>query len=39
MLKKNKQDIKKDEIEPLDGEIYEVEKICEEFIQEDVSFL
>ncbi|EMR09296.1 hypothetical protein PNEG_02256 [Pneumocystis murina B123] len=40
MLKKNnKENIKKDKIEPLDGEIYEVEKICEEFIQEDGNIL
>ncbi|KTW26326.1 hypothetical protein T552_02811 [Pneumocystis carinii B80] len=39
MLKKNKESLKEDKIEPLDGEIYEVERICEEFIQEDGNIL
>ncbi|KAG4301160.1 hypothetical protein PCK1_002470 [Pneumocystis canis] len=38
MLKKNKESMKQG-TEPLDGEIYEVEKIYEEFVQEDGNIL
>ncbi|KAG5518805.1 hypothetical protein PMAC_002776 [Pneumocystis sp. 'macacae'] len=38
MLKKKKENTGKN-IDSLDGEIYEVERICEEFVQEDGSIL